>query len=155
MSDPNPRLTTCHFAILDPGACDVFVADKQGTVVILSGTGISLANLTTVQTRHKSFNKNFEIHLPSPVMRIKWGILRGPPIGNVRATKRPTLITVGLDGSIGIIQVSDRLKFDILLCIHRIWRSSYKNYWIPGMTNLSMLIQGHWMLRMQILRGIH
>ena len=51
-----------------------------------------------------------QAHLSSPISRIRRGILRGPQIGDPDNVKDPTLIAVGIDGSVTLIQPSGPVK---------------------------------------------
>ena|SRR5436305_14726978 len=53
--------------------------------------------------RHKSLEQIFLVRLPSPVSRLREGVLRGPRISENSTDKYRSLIAVSIDGSIKII----------------------------------------------------
>ena len=115
LSDPKPRLTTYHF-VLDE---HIVVADKEGDLVGLAGESPAAF---AGSAKHRSFKEVFQVHLHSPVIRIRKGVLRGPRIGDDGSEMKDSLIGVGIDGTVILIRTS--AFYYLLEWIQNYWSSA-------------------------------
>jgi hypothetical protein len=72
------------------------------------------------------------MRLHSPVIRIRNGVIRGPRIGDDSSQKRASILAVGIDGSVTLIQRS--VFFHALKWIQSYWSSA--NPTLPGPLSL-------------------